>query len=515
MVRLALDDGGEPLDFGEEFAAAFGERVGEGEGGAEDEGREGERLRADGGAGVGEHGVDADGAQQGGLSGHVGAADEVEVVGLVAGLAETDVVGDGAGEQRVAELRGGEVRGVGGWQEFGPGVLRVLVGVGGDGVEGFELGPGGEPGAHGGGVVVFPAGDGDGGLGAGGEEEREDEEVLLGALLDDGEAGFELLEELDGAGGLKGFALEGGEQRGCEGGGLQEGEAFGDEADVLLQAGAGVEERHDFAVEDEADGALDGEDEGEQRQDEAPGAKVGEAGEEQREVEGGGDEEGEAVGEGKVGRDLVEPFVEEAGGDLVEAGGAEQGDLLAEVGVGEELLDGGLAGEGLLVGDGLEEIAGEAALAGAGADGGEEAEEGVVAEEVEVAVVEVAGRRRTWPASVPVRPDLGLGAVGAAQGAVVEGDEALLAGQPGLQAEREPDEADRAGKAADHEPGVAAGDGDGGEAQDDEQGEEAFEGVAAALCEGVVELLMRLLELGVAFEDVAGVPGGGAAGVMR
>ena len=84
----------------------------------------------------------------------------------------------------------------------------MLEGVVGEGVEGFELGPGGKPEAHGGGVLALPAGDGDGGLGAGGEEEGEDEEVLLGALLDDAEVAVEIFEELDGSGGFSGEALE-------------------------------------------------------------------------------------------------------------------------------------------------------------------------------------------------------------------------------------------------------------------------------------------------------------------
>ena len=113
--------------------------------------------------------------------------------------------------------------------------------------------------AHGGGVVAFPCGDGDCGLGAGGGEEREEEEPLLGALFDDGELAFEGLEELDGAGGFVGEALEFFELGGGEGSGLHEGDAVGDEADVLLEAGAGFEQRQDSAAQVERDGGLDAE----------------------------------------------------------------------------------------------------------------------------------------------------------------------------------------------------------------------------------------------------------------
>jgi hypothetical protein len=47
----------------------------------------------------------------------------------------------------------------------------MFEGVGGEGIERFELGPGCEPRAHGVAVFVLPCGDGDGGLGAGGKKE--------------------------------------------------------------------------------------------------------------------------------------------------------------------------------------------------------------------------------------------------------------------------------------------------------------------------------------------------------
>jgi len=68
----------------------------------------------------------------------------------------------------------------------------VLGGVGGDGAEGFEVGPGVEPLVHGGGVLALPAVEAEGGVGASAEEEAEDVVPLLGALLDDDEEALEL-----------------------------------------------------------------------------------------------------------------------------------------------------------------------------------------------------------------------------------------------------------------------------------------------------------------------------------
>ncbi len=147
------------------------------------------------------------------------------------------------------------------------------------------------------------------------------------------------------------------------------------------------------------------------------------------------------------GDGVVDPLVEEAGGDLVEAGGAEEGDLFAEAGLGEEFLDGLLAFEGLGVGCGLEEVAGEAAFAGAGADGGEEAEERVFPEDVEVAIVEVAGGAEVLSGFGSGAAGLWLGAVGAGDGDLVKAAQALGARDLRLEAKVVPDEADERGEA--------------------------------------------------------------------
>ena len=98
------------------------------------------------------------------------------------------------------------------------------------------------------------------------------------------------------------------------------------------------------------------------------------------------------------------------------------------------------------MGGGFEEVAGEAALAEAGADGGEMAEEGVGAEDVEVAFVEVVGGAQVLAGLEAGAAGLRLGAVGAGKVAVVEDEQALLAGDLGLLAEQVPDEGDGGGE---------------------------------------------------------------------
>ena len=155
-------------------------------------------------------------------------------------------------------------------------------------------------------MVPLPGGDRDGGLGTSGEQEREDEEPLFGALLDEGEVAFETLEELAGVGGFEGGALELEDFWGFEGGALDEGEAVGDETDVLLEVGAGFEQRQDARAEIEADRGLKAEGKREVGESGAPGQEVGEAGEEQAGVEDRGDEEDWAEGAGEDGgRDVL------------------------------------------------------------------------------------------------------------------------------------------------------------------------------------------------------------------
>src|ERR1022692_2830860 len=69
-----IEDGGETFDLGEELGAALGERVGESDGGAEGERGDAQGLGSHGCSSISEYSVDADGAEQRGLAGHVGAA---------------------------------------------------------------------------------------------------------------------------------------------------------------------------------------------------------------------------------------------------------------------------------------------------------------------------------------------------------------------------------------------------------------------------------------------------------
>src|SRR5260370_12528690 len=89
---------------------------------------------ADGGAGHGEDGVDADGAHEGALSGHVGAADE-EDFGFAA---DADVVADTlcGWDEGVTELAGDEAGRA--FEEFREGGGGGVGGVGGVGRKGFD-----------------------------------------------------------------------------------------------------------------------------------------------------------------------------------------------------------------------------------------------------------------------------------------------------------------------------------------------------------------------------------------
>ena len=322
---------------------------------------------------------------------------------------------------------------------------------------------------HGSGVQVLPAGQRDGDLGAGGGEEREGEEVAVATLLDDSEEALQAFELNDGAGGLTGRGLQSGEFGGGDGEGVEQGEAFCEEAHALLQAGGGCEERRDFGADEVAESGLCGEN-SDQVEDQG-GACVGteEDVAEEDDCGQGRDEKGGAEEGGEGGWGGGEPIVDEGGGDALEVADAEEGDALAEVGLGGELADGLLAGDGFSMGCGVEEVGGEAALAEGGADSREEAEERVGAEEIEVAGVEVVGGRGR-----AVVAGLRLCAVGAGDGGGVEGKEAVLRIECGLQGEVAADEKDEerggGGEGGGHQQ-VVAGEG-GGQEGEEEEGEE-------------------------------------------
>lgn len=250
-------------------------------------------------------------------------------------------------------------------------------------------------------MLALPVGDGDGGLGAGGGEEREDEEELLGALLDDDELAIEAFQQLDGAGKFAGEALELDQLGAGERRGLEQGEAFGEEADLALEAGSALKEGKDARTDEDRNGGLDGENREQVGEEVTPGADAEEAGEEDR--DGGGGGEGERVAEDGVEgwRQIIEPLVEEGAGELLEAGGSQESDFLPELDGGKEFADGLLAEEGFVVGGWGEKIARETAFADPGANRGEEAEEGVRTCDIEVVLVEMG--RYGSVASSPVR----------------------------------------------------------------------------------------------------------------
>ncbi len=132
-------------DLGVEAGAAFLEGVVDEDAGSDLEGGELEALSADGRAGHGENGVDADGAHESALAGHVGAADE-EGAGFAG---DVDVVADafGGGDEGMAEGFGFERRrgrhGVG--HEVREWIGWMLEVVGGEGEESFYFADGRQP----------------------------------------------------------------------------------------------------------------------------------------------------------------------------------------------------------------------------------------------------------------------------------------------------------------------------------------------------------------------------------
>ncbi len=138
----------------------------------------------------------------------------------------------------------------------------MFEGVGGEGVEGFELGPGGEPGAHCWGVGAPPGGDGDGGLNSGGEEERERQKIAVAALLGDGELVLQAAELRDGSGGLQRCQLEALKFGAGEVERAEQSQALGEKANASLEPDRGGEQGRDFLPDSEAESGLDCQDGG-------------------------------------------------------------------------------------------------------------------------------------------------------------------------------------------------------------------------------------------------------------
>jgi hypothetical protein len=204
----------------------------------------------------------------------------------------------------------------------------VLRGVGGEGGEGFELGPGVEPAAHGVGVLLLPVVEADGDVGAGAKEKADDVVPLFGALLYEDEEPFELGE---GTAFAFKLLLELKEARGGElclakdvDAGAED-EGFGGEefGGVELDQGAGAERTTKEGLEGEYrndvtedQGVVPMEDEAGEEDDQPGGAE-------------GGEDFAGPVGEVDAGG--VEPGFKAVGGEVFKAEATEEADTFAEV----------------------------------------------------------------------------------------------------------------------------------------------------------------------------------------
>lgn len=387
MGAGALEDGAEPLGFGEEAGLAVEEGVGDGRGSADREQREPKGSGAHGGAGVSEHRVDADGAEPGAFACHVGAADDVEG----SGRGQRDVVADsGAGQKRMSQRASLEDGGTGfGEEEFGKDVAGMLEGVAGDSIEGFEFGPGIEPGFEIGLVGGTPAVDGEDELGAGGDQQGEKGEELFVALVEEREEALKSADLLRSCG--RAYALDEGNEFGRgeilfrqqRQAGLEDGEFAGEgseEADAPADAG---EQRR-------AQGELKEGQSDKDREKGLPREDLRNAGGEEQEQNGGVEAEG-CGGEGMSADERrAEPIAEGVRIALLKLIFAEEGNLFAEREIGAKLADGLLTREDFAGGSGIEEICGEAGGSGLGAGGAEEREKRARAENPEVGLIKVA-----------------------------------------------------------------------------------------------------------------------------
>ena len=154
---------------------------------------------------------------------------------------------------------------------------------------------------------------------------------------------FEIFQKLYCSGWFQRSALEMPEFGGVKCGGMEENEAIDDEADVLLEACAGAEQRTDARAKDEADCCLDAERQAEIGEDCAPGGEVSKAGEQQGNVEDCSEDERGPEEAMDCGRSVGQPVVKKAGSDLLEAGCTEEGYFFAEFGLRQKLLNGLLA----------------------------------------------------------------------------------------------------------------------------------------------------------------------------
>jgi len=135
----------------------------------------------------------------------------------------------------------------------------VLSGVGGEGAEGFEVGPGVEPLAHGGGVLAFPVVEAKGDVGASAEKKAEDEGNRLQALL--GEVKV-TLENGKGAVFACNFSLEFEEARRGEGRLAENADAVAEDGGFRGEALDGVELGEDAGAERAAEEGLEAEEHG-------------------------------------------------------------------------------------------------------------------------------------------------------------------------------------------------------------------------------------------------------------
>ena len=152
-VLHRVDDAFEFFQFGVEGRGAFLQVIGDAHAAHDAQGGAAEAGCANGRAHIGQHHVHAHAAQEGGLAGHVGAGDDIDL-GSAEGREAVEYGFMGV-DQRMAEIGGGEFGLIG--LDGGVAPVGVVEGEGAEAAEGLEFGEGMEPGYHLLIVAAFPS----------------------------------------------------------------------------------------------------------------------------------------------------------------------------------------------------------------------------------------------------------------------------------------------------------------------------------------------------------------------
>ena len=234
----------------------------------------------------------------------------------------------------MAKCGGFEGGGFGLGEKRGVGKPGVFEGVVGEGVERFELGPGFHPLLHCRSVFALPIGDGDGRLCASGEQQREDVEIFLVALLDDDELVLDSFEDRRGGAGSRQIcwrARRRGEVKGLL---LHEYKAVGEELHLACDSREALRMGRDSAPHEECNGGLEGEKTTAKAGIQGrPGCVMQEAGQEESDQTDGGEGESPGVTAGwKVGGGSSSQVSKSVAGISWKRDGPRRQDLLAECG---------------------------------------------------------------------------------------------------------------------------------------------------------------------------------------